>query len=154
MRAFLSPRMVLDCHAMEGRRKIVFYDGDCLLCAAVVRWCHRWDRGGKLWFASLGSDFARERREDLDLPGPGEEAETFALFDEETGQVAFRSRAALALASHLGGPWALLGKVAAFVPPALRDKLYDQVARNRRRWWGAREDCSLPPGSLRERILP
>jgi predicted DCC family thiol-disulfide oxidoreductase YuxK len=39
------------------------------------------------------------------------------------------------------------------VPVSLRDALYDVIARNRLRWFGARAQCYLPEPSQADRFL-
>ena len=36
---------------------------------------------------------------------------------------------------------------------ALRDRLYDVLARNRLRWFGARDSCRLPSAAEKARFL-
>lgn len=138
---------------MKGERRVVFFDGECLLCSGVVRWCHRVDHAGVIWFASLDSQFADQHREELGLPPAGEGADTFAFWNGPAGEVAFRSAGATELLKCLGGGWCFLGKVMSRFPRMIRDGGYNLVARNRRKWFGSAETCTMPPGSLRGRVL-
>lgn len=138
---------------MKGERLVVFFDGECLLCSGVVRWCHRVDRAEVIWFASLDSQFADLHREGLALPPAGEGADTFAFWNGPEGEVAFRSAGAIELLKSLGGGWRLLGRVMLLCPKRMCDGCYNLVARNRRKWFGAAETCTMPPGSLRGRVL-
>ena len=61
----------------------------------------------------------------------------------EEKEVLTRSDAILAILDDLGGFWRLLG-FARFAPRALRDRLYDWIARGRYRWFGRLEVCQLP----------
>ncbi|MGJ8724137.1 MAG: thiol-disulfide oxidoreductase DCC family protein [Roseibacillus sp.] len=138
---------------MEQARKIVFFDGGCLLCSAAVQWTHRRDRRGEIWFAALESEFASQYREELGLPEAGEGAETFVYWDRERKEVTFKSSGALSLLRELGGFWAFLSVVGGLFPRSIRDWFYDLIARNRRQWFGASEECQLPPASLRGKVL-
>ena len=64
-----------------------------------------------------------------------------------------RSDAVLAIVAQLPSPyrWAIMGRVA---PRFIRDRLYDFVARRRRRFPGATW-CALPPAGvdLKDRVL-
>ena len=65
------------------------------------------------------------------------------LLDKE-GRVSVRSNAALRVASeHLRFPWRLAG-IFRVVPTVLRDAVYGVVSRNRIRWFGKADACSLP----------
>ena len=144
---------------MEGSQKVVFFDGGCLLCSKVVQWVHQCDKEKQVWFAALESEFAAEHRDLLGLPGPGEEAETFAFWDRangengERGKVAFKSEGTLILMKTLGGFWLGMAVLLSAFPLRLRDGCYDFVARNRRDWFGEDEGCSLPSESLRDQML-
>ena len=135
--------------------KVIFFDGECLLCSGAVRWAHRLDRNDQLWFAALESQFAADHREALGLPVAGENAETFAFWDQEAGPQALtiKSEGALTLCRELGGVWAGLGALASLVPLRFRDFIYDLITRNRRTLFGSSEGCQLPPESLRGRVL-
>lgn len=135
--------------------KVVFFDGECLLCTGMVRWAHRCDRDEVLWFAALNSDFAEKKREELPLPPAGKESDTFAFWDESKGSkgVSCRSDGVLALLRTLGGFWAGLGVLLGVFPRGMRDALYSLIACNRRKWFGESKECSLPPASLRGRVL-
>ena len=63
-----------------------------------------------------------------------------------------RSRAALEIARRLPFPWRLLYALIA-IPPFLRDRMYDLIARNRYRWFGRRDVCMTPTPELRSRFL-
>lgn len=138
---------------MSPQKKIVFFDGNCLLCSGVVQWCHRRDRHERIWFAALDSNFAAKYRTELELPEPGEGAETFVFWDREREKAFVRSDGALQLLRELGGFWAGLGVMGSWLPRGLRDAVYNWVARNRRKWFGSSEECSLPPASLRGKVL-
>jgi predicted DCC family thiol-disulfide oxidoreductase YuxK len=138
---------------MSEKRKVVFFDGECLLCSGVVRWCHEQDRRGRLQYAALGGEFAAQYREELALPEGTGEAQTFVFWDEEAGKVLFRSAGAVALLKTLGGFWKVLGIGLQLIPRPVRDWGYGVVAKNRSSWFGRSESCELPPGSLRGQVL-
>jgi len=76
------------------------------------------------------------------------------IWIDENGQAFTRSAAALAIARHLGGGWAVLGTLARIVPTVLRDALYDAIARARYRVFGRYDACPVPPLEDRARFLP
>lgn len=134
-------------------RLVVLFDEGCLLCSHTVKFLHAQDREGVLWFAGLGSEFAAERREAMQLPEAGASAESFAVVDEVAGQVFFESDGVVRVLRELGSAWRVCSAVLGVMPKSLRDLGYRIVAKNRRRWFGEAENCELPPGSLRERVL-
>ena len=71
----------------------------------------------------------------------------------QDGKAYLRSEASIRILDGLGAPWPGLAKFARLVPLSLRDALYDVIARNRLRWFGAREQCYLPEPSQADRFL-
>ena len=70
----------------------------------------------------------------------------------ENGRAWLKSEGAIRMFERLGFPWSLMS-VFRVVPCALRDKLYNVVARNRLRWFGSRETCFIPEPSDAERFI-
>ena len=77
--------------------------------------------------------------------------ETYVLLQD--GKAYFRSEASIRIVDGLGGAWSLFATLARLVPASLRDALYNVIARNRLRWFGAREQCYLPEPSQADRFL-
>ena len=131
---------------------VLLFDGLCTLCDGTVSFVLGRDRSGRIRFAPLQGAFAAgvvKRHPDL----TGVDSLVLVESREDGGErVRVRSDAALRLAVLMGGPWRLL---AAFriVPRAVRDAVYDWVARNRHRWFGRRETCRLPTPDERARFL-
>ena len=127
---------------------VLLFDGVCNLCNSAVQWVIARDRRARFRFASLQSQAAvrllSERVEADELP------DSVVLVDERG--IHTRSEAALGIAKALGFPYALLG-LTRIVPRALRDATYDLVARNRYRWYGRQDTCTLPTPELATRFL-
>jgi predicted DCC family thiol-disulfide oxidoreductase YuxK len=129
-------------------RPIIVFDGKCVLCSGFARFILRADRHARLRLMAaqtpLGEALYRHYRLDpLNY-------ETNILL--EHGRAAFKSEASIRIFEILGLPWSLVA-VVRLLPMPLRDRLYDIVARNRLRWFGARDTCYLPDPSQRERFL-
>jgi predicted DCC family thiol-disulfide oxidoreductase YuxK len=123
---------------------IIFFDGLCNLCNGFVQWVIRRDPAGRYRFASLQSEAAKRVLGD---PVP---LTSVVLWDGQTAWT--RSDAALRILRGLGGIWAIFWPLAV-VPRALRDGVYEWVARHRYRWFGQRSECLLPTPALRARFL-
>ncbi len=134
--------------ACPPRNPILFYDGNCGLCAASVRWCLDRDRTGLLRFAPLQGDTYAS----LDIPGKPTDLDTMVLFDD--GRLHVRSDAALRSMKLVGGPWSALAALGGFFPRFLRDAVYNSIARRRLAWFGPSDSCKLPTPSERQRFLP
>lgn len=129
------------------RQAIVLYDGDCNLCAAVVRFTILRNRSRTLRYAALQSKTGRRLLKEHDLSDSA--LDTFVLV--ERGRAYTRSSGALRLMRHLNGGWPLLAALLA-IPRFVRDPAYSFVARNRYRWFGKREQCMLMRPEFRERF--
>lgn len=128
----------------------VFYDGHCGLCHNAVRFLLAEDRSGSAFrFAPLGGKAFRarvpeERRRSL--------ADSVVLLTAE-GDLLVKSSAMLEAASRLGGYWRILAAVARLIPPAVRDQVYDLIARKRQRQLPSPpETCPLLAPHLQKRF--
>jgi len=76
--------------------------------------------------------------------------DTVVLLDD--GEVLVKSTAVLRIVGLMGPPWSAL-TVFRIVPTAIRDRLYDAVARRRHAVFGKREVCRVPTPEERSRFL-
>lgn len=146
-----DPSAALASHIAAGR-DIVFYDGECALCHATVRFFLRRDRdASRFVFAPLGGATFAESF------GPGE---PLALPDSVVVRTSanrwlVQSSAVAWLLKRLGGLWSVPGQVLVAVPAGLADSGYALVARARRSMSGRPDDwCPVPEGPERARFLP
>jgi predicted DCC family thiol-disulfide oxidoreductase YuxK len=130
---------------------VVFYDGACGLCHRAVRVLLRMDRGGRLRFAPLGGDTFRTL-----VPAAERDRLPDSLVLVTAGRAPLvRSAAVLGALLIVGGPWTAIAALGALVPRPLANRLYDALARSRRRLFaGPRDACPVPPGPDRARFLP
>lgn len=129
---------------------ILLYDGVCALCNGAVRFILRRDRRRTVRFAPLqGETAAGILARHPDLRGLDS-----MVWIDTGGCVRTRSDAALRIGRYLGGVWGVLAAIARIVPAALRDAVYDLVARTRYRVFGRYDACPLPPAEHRGRFLP
>ena len=127
---------------------LVLYDGVCNLCAASIQFIIRHDRSGAFRFASIQSPLGQElyRKHGLDpavLP---------SVMMITGGRALLRSDAALEVLIRCGGIWKLAAALK-WIPRALRDPVYDFIARNRYRWFGRNESCLIPTPEIRSRFV-
>lgn len=128
---------------------MLLVDGVCHLCHGSVKFVLRHERQPLLLFAALQSDTGRALLRDTDLPAGF--LDSLVLFED--GRMFTRSEATLRVACHLRAPWSW-ARVFLVLPRALRDPLYDWIARHRYRWFGRDDEvCLLPSTEMRERFL-
>ena len=133
--------------APVDQRALILFDGVCNLCNDVVQFIIERDANNYFQFASLQSKSGQSR---LPPTSPPPSGDTLVLIEAE--EVFVRSTAALKIARRLRAPWPFIG-LFLLVPSPLRDWIYNQIARNRYRWFGKREQCMVPSLELRDRFL-
>jgi predicted DCC family thiol-disulfide oxidoreductase YuxK len=133
---------------MPPDHAIVLFDGVCNLCTSTVQFIIKRDPHGYFTFASLQSEVGRTLLEEHGLQSDA--LDTFVLV--EGSRYFTRSDAALRVAQHLSGGWALL-RVLSLIPKPMRDWGYTVIARNRYRWFGTHETCMVPSRDILDRFL-
>ena len=128
---------------MKPRNKaIVFFDGDCGLCSASVRFLIRKDKHQHLYFAPLQGVAAQAI-----LPQKYRESLRTMVYQRVTadGQPTLhvRSDAALLTLIDTGSAWRHIARIACWLPQSLRDWVYDRVADNRKKLFKSAA-CKLP----------
>lgn len=129
----------------DGKPLFVF-DGVCVLCSGGASWLMRFDRVHKVNLTPaqgpLGQSLYTHFGMALD--------DSYLLIAD--GRTYTASAGYLQLCKILGGPWHLL-RITALIPEAWRDWLYGQIARNRYRWFGKTDYCTLLSDDQRRRLI-
>jgi len=127
---------------------LILFDGLCNLCNSSVQFVLRHDKKKVFHFASLQGANGKEYLKKHKLPET--QLNSFILVE---GDVLYtRSTAALRVCKKLGGGWPLL-YAAIWIPPFIRDGIYNWIAQNRYRWFGKRAACWVPTPELKSRFL-
>lgn len=131
---------------------LVLYDGVCGLCNAATQFILARDRRGVFDFASLQSATGRSWLERFGRKP--DNLDTFAIVTNYQTRPAIldKSSAALMAARALGAPWSWMA-VFKVLPQALRDRVYDFIARHRYRWFGKYDTCLIPTADQRARFI-
>ena len=127
---------------------MILFDGVCGLCNWWVSFVLERDKRGRFRFAALQSEAGGALLRSHGLPA--DQLDTVVLI--AGGRAYLKSAAVIEILGGLGFPWSLAA-AGAVLPGALRDTLYDFVARNRYRWFGRTETCRLPTPAERGRFL-
>lgn len=131
---------------MELDEKIVFYDGECGFCNLSVQFVLNYEKNNEIHFSSLQSDYASAFFKSKNLPDP--DLSTFYFYNN--GVLFEKSTAALKVLPNL--KWYLqIGVIGWIIPRFLRDKLYDFVAKRRKKL--AKGFCVLPSAEQQQRFL-
>lgn len=130
----------------------IFYDGECGLCHAAVRFVtKRMPFQCSFRFAPLGGATFQETVVEGDREGLGDSI----VVQTSQGELLTRSAAAIYVMKRLGPGWQELGSMTSLVPRKLSDAIYDLVARNRSRLFRRPEtSCPILPERLRNCFDP
>jgi predicted DCC family thiol-disulfide oxidoreductase YuxK len=138
----------------ETPRRLVLFDGVCVLCDASMRFLLDRDARGIFCFAPLQGETARavfSRHPEAD--GSLRTVLYVRDFEGPDERLYERSDAAIEILRDLGGVYRAVSPMR-FLPRGLRDALYDFIASHRYRWFGKLDACRLPEKGMEERFLP
>jgi predicted DCC family thiol-disulfide oxidoreductase YuxK len=127
---------------------ILVFDGKCVLCSGFARFILRHDRQRRFRLLAAQTPLGTALYQHFDLAPV--DYETNILI--ENGRPWLKSEGSIRVFERLGFPWSLVA-ILRLLPLPVRDRLYEIVARNRLRWFGARETCYLPEASETDRFL-
>ena len=126
---------------------LILFDGVCVFCSRWVRFVIDRDPERRFSFVAIQSEPGRAlaARFGIDPEAPQTNAVILG------GRVFFKSDAALTVLGALAAMWPLgLLKAA---PRALRDPVYDLIARRRYALFGRTETCMIPSAEDRAQFL-
>jgi predicted DCC family thiol-disulfide oxidoreductase YuxK len=130
----------------DDSRPLFVFDGTCVLCSTGASWIMRHDKKGKIAFVSaqgrIGQALYRHYGLALD--------DTYLFLAE--GRAFGLSEGYFEVARWLGGVLRLAA-ILRIVPRTIRDRIYRVIARNRYRWFGRVETCSLLTSEQRKRLI-
>jgi len=118
---------------------LLIFDGVCVLCNRTVQFILKHDKTRKFRYTTRQSEFANKL---LSNYSP-EYEQTDSVLYLRYEKLLTKSSAAIEIARTLGGIWKLWIVFYVF-PKFFRDFLYDFIARNRYKWFGKKEYCSMP----------
>ncbi|KIC42182.1 thiol-disulfide oxidoreductase [Ruegeria sp. ANG-R] len=128
---------------------LIVFDGECVLCSGFFQFMLRHDRDERFRFATAQSPLGQHLYSCLKLPT--REFETNLVI--VGGKVYQKLDAFAAAMQALPGAWPVLS-LCRFLPPFLKNPLYQAIARNRYALFGRHETCLIPDASLRSRFVP
>jgi len=127
---------------------IILFDGVCNMCNASVNFIIDRDKANKFKFASLQSETGKNLL--VKFQKDAEKLDSVVLITQ--GKLYDKSSAALKIASMLPFPYPLSILFRVF-PKALRDIVYDYIAKNRYKWFGKKDVCRIPDAETKSRFL-
>jgi predicted DCC family thiol-disulfide oxidoreductase YuxK len=134
--------------AFPDDRPILIFDGNCVLCSSFAQFILRHDKADRFRLMAAQTTLGASLYRHFGLDPV--DYETNILIED--GRVWLKSEGSIRVFERLGWPWSL-ATVVRLLPRAVRDRLYDIVARNRLRWFGVRTSCFRPDPSQADRFL-
>lgn len=137
-----------DMPEFDDSHPILIFDGICVLCFGGAVKLMRWDRKNMLRYAT-----AQSRLGQALLRHYGCDTENFnTVLLVSRGKGFIKSDVYIEIACLLGGLWSLL-TVVRWIPRSLRDRIYDFKAKNRYKWFGKTDYCSLLQPEQRQKFI-
>ncbi|MBC8755082.1 DUF393 domain-containing protein [Kordia sp. YSTF-M3] len=130
-------------------KKIVLFDGVCNLCNDSVNKIISHDKNDIFRFASLQSDIGVAIQNHLQIDAS--KLDSIILYEPGVAYY-HKSTAALKIMKHFGGAWKLMQAFYIF-PEALRNVVYNFIAKNRYKWFGKQDHCTIPTPELKAKFL-
>ena len=134
--------------AFADDKPVIVFDGECIFCSGWVRFLLRHDRQAQYRYLTAQSPLGQALYRHYGLSAVSFESNMLI----EDGVARFKSDGSIRTLTRLGLPWSLVN-ICRILPAALRDPLYDLVARNRYRIAGRRQSCMVPTPEERGRFI-
>jgi len=132
---------------MEQKKKIILFDGYCLLCSKSMKFILRRDNKNRFLFVPSQSKLGQEISGYFNLNGKVNES--VILIDN--GVIFENSTAVLKIIKKLGGLLPLF-YILILLPEKLRDYFYSIISNNRYEWFGRKNQCSIN-FSVKDRVV-
>ncbi|MES2803174.1 MAG: DCC1-like thiol-disulfide oxidoreductase family protein [Bdellovibrionota bacterium] len=130
----------------ENTKRILFFDGVCHLCSALVDFSLPKFSEGQIYFAPLQGSTAREL-----LPSQDLGLEYVVYFRGE--KIYRKSKAVAYLLGDIGGVYKPISIMLHVLPSFISDFFYELVAKYRYRIFGKSETCRLPTPTEKKYFL-
>lgn len=129
-------------------KKIVVFDGVCLLCNRFIQFLIKWDKRRNLYFTTAQSDFIERHLEDTQNTISPMESVIYL----RNGAVYTESTAILLILGDLGAWWKIT-RIFRLIPLFIRNPAYRFFAKRRYAMFGKRETCMLPSAEQKTRFI-
>jgi predicted DCC family thiol-disulfide oxidoreductase YuxK len=129
---------------------VLVYDAECPFCSRWVQALARVDTHATLRYATRSTEFAARL---FEQHPPLRSIETIIFVAPD--RISIRSDGALRGALAVGGRFRLLAPLL-LIPRFIRDPIYNQIAKYRRRLFGQSGVCAIGPDAerVKQRTLP
>ena len=123
---------------METTKDIIIFDGECNLCNGVVGWLMKFAPTDIFQFVPFQSPKGQELLQEHGFPT--QQLETVILIDGQGSHT--HSDGFLRIVSAIPR-WKRVAALLAFIPRMIRDFIYRTASRNRVKWFGQSQSCTI-----------
>jgi len=134
---------------VEQSKKIILFDGVCNLCNNSVQFVIKRDVNDVFQFAALQSETGKKLLTERNIDT--QEVDSIILIEPNVAYYT-KSTAALEIGKHLKGLKAI-SSILLWLPEALRNIVYDFIARNRYKWYGKKDNCMIPSEEIKSKFI-
>lgn len=139
--------LIEETEGSEHVKRIILFDGECNFCDKSVQFIIKRDPEAIFSFTSQQGEAGQQMIKKHHAPSS---VDSIILIENDTYYL--KSSAALRICRHLQGAWKLLF-IFILVPYPIRDFFYNILAKNRYKWFGKKDQCTLPTPEVRKRFL-
>jgi len=132
----------------DESRGLLVMDGNCGACSRWARMVSYWDRKDEFRITTIDSKLGRSLQLHYGIDPDDPDSWLYVV----DGKVYTSMQAITAVCMKLGLFFYLFAPMK-LVPIGIQDWLYQRIARNRYRFFGRTEMCSLPSPELRRRLI-
>lgn len=126
---------------------VVLFDGVCNYCNWMVMFAIKNDKKGVLKFASLQSDIGILLKKQYQI----DDSVDSVVFIENNKAHTYAD-AALGITKYFSYPAKLL-YIFSYLPHFITTPVYKFIAKNRYKWFGKSNECSIPSQNIKHRFL-
>lgn len=123
---------------METNKDIIIFDGECNLCNGVVGWLMKFAPTDVFSFVPFQSPRGQELLQQHGFPT--QQLDTVILIDQHGSHT--HSDGFLRIISNIPR-WKRVAALLAFIPRMVRDYVYKLASRNRVKWFGQSQSCTI-----------
>jgi len=123
---------------LATNKDIIIFDGECILCNGVVGWLMKFAPKDLFQFVPFQSPQGQELLKEYGFPT--EQLDTVILIDESGSHT--HSDGFLRVVSKIP-KWKRVAALLAFIPRMIRDFIYKTASRNRVKWFGNSNSCTI-----------
>ena len=120
-------------------KPVILYDANCNLCSWSMQFIVHRDYKNRFKFISLQSSEGKKLTAEHGIQM--ETSDSFILI--EGTQYFTQSSAAIRVSRHFSRPWFFLSLLT-IIPKPIRDWCYEQIAKNRYKWFGLVNSWAVP----------